>query len=645
MMAPVADVTPRQVAAIAGAAAIVTCSVISASMQANAPTAPESIDTVFVRSIGGGPFDGHFNSPHGIAVDVRGRVFVTDSGYCRVQVFDADGKFLDKWGTPGDGPGQFRRPWGIALDGAGQVYVTDHANSRIQVFTHDGRFVRAWGSTGTAPGQFRQPEGIAVDRNGIVFVADSVNLRVQVFTAEGRLLRSWGSKGNGDGQFLRRDWKGDARGPAGIAVSASGDVYVSGPLNSRVQVFTAEGAFLRKWGGVGTPIAPTGLALESTGDALVISSEGGTSRNAFSVQRFTPTGEFKRRWGGNGYGPGEFDEPGAVAVDANGNIYVADTGNNRIQKFNSRGGFVTQWGSSGDGWLRGPHDVALDPSGNVYVADGKNRRIQKFAPDGTFLLAWGSPKRPPTGAGYFESPISVAVDVDSRVYVSDLLAHRIQVFTETGKFIRMWGGRGDGSGAVEFPRDLMVDRAAGQGYLLDNRRGADTMEFPGALALDRTGHVYVLDHQRLVRFTTDGMNPGFLKRPTDFFATDLAIARDGNIYLTEADADRRLSRVRVISPAGEELASWSSASRGDGEFFGRPWIALDPTGRVFLVDWRKCRVEVFSPSGTFLGRWGSCGFGEGQFGEASGIAVDATGKVFVADYTNNRVHVFQVRTR
>ena len=74
-------------------------------------------------------------------------------------------------------------------------------------------------------------------------------------------------------------------------------------------------------------------------------------------------------------------------------------------------------------------------------------------------------------------------------------------------------------------------------------------------------------------------------------------------------------------------------------------MALDPAGRVFLVDWQKCQVEVFSPNGTFLGRWGSCGFGEGQFGQAAGIAVDATGQVFVADYTNNRVHVFQVRIR
>jgi DNA-binding beta-propeller fold protein YncE len=647
--------TPRQAAVIVGVAAMVTCSDLTTSAQSTASRSePASIEAVFVRSLGGGLLDGHFNSPHGIAVDDQSRVFVTDGCYSRVQVFDTDGKFLYKWGTYGDAPGEFRRPWGIALDAAGQVYVTDRASSRIQVFTNGGRFVRAWGSVGSAPGQFRHPEGIAVHRDGTVFVADSYNLRVQVFTAEGRFLRSWGgARSRGDGQFVSPGWKGPGPGPAGIAVSAAGEVYVSDPSNSRVQVFTIEGTFLRKWGPfatpaatangrrVGTLIGPTGLALEPTGHVLVISSGGGATGMSFNVQRWTPTGEFQRRWGGIGYAPGEFDTPVGIAVDANGNFYVADTGNNRVQKFNRHGGFVTQWGSSGDGWLRGPIDVALDPSGNVYVADGRNSRIQKFAPDGTFLTAWGSPKRTPTGAGHFVFLHSIAVDVDSRVYVSDTVDHRIQVFSHTGQFIRMWGGRGDGSGALEFPRDLDVDRAR-QGYVLDSRRGADTLEFPGALALDRAGHVYVLDHQRLVRFTTDGRSPGFLKRPADFRATDLAIGGDGNIYFVETSADSGLSRIRIISPAGTEPASWPLPSSGDGKRGGRTRMALDPAGRVFVVDSRQCQVEVFGSNGTYAGRWGSCGFGEGQFGEASGIAVDATGQVFVADYTNNRVHVFQV---
>jgi sugar lactone lactonase YvrE len=252
------------------------------------------------------------------------------------------------------------------------------------------------------------------------------------------------------------------------------------------------------------------------------------------------------------------------------------------------------------------------------VADERNRRIQKFASDGTFLTAWGSPKPTPTGAGHFVFLHSIDVDADSRVYVSDTVGHRVQVFSRTGQFIRLWGGRGDGSGAVEFPHDLAIDRG-GQGYRLD--------------------------HRRLVRFTTDGGTPGFMKRPADFFASDLAIDGHGNVYFIEAEPDRGLTRIRIISPAGTELASWPLVRSGDGKLGGRRRMALDPVGRVFVSDWRKCQIEVFGSNGTLLGRWGSCGFGEGQFGEASGIAVDATGQVFVADYTNNRVHVFQVSIR
>ena len=134
----------------------------------------QALEVTFVRSIGGSFRDGQFKNPRGIATDHEGRVFVVDSGYSRIQVFDGDGAFLTKWGTAGTEPGKFRGPWGIALD-RGLVYVTDAGNSRVQVFTPDGGFVRAWGSPGTAPGQFRQPKGIAVDRDGNVLVAVSHN--------------------------------------------------------------------------------------------------------------------------------------------------------------------------------------------------------------------------------------------------------------------------------------------------------------------------------------------------------------------------------------------------------------------------------------------------------------------------------------
>src|SRR5438876_663229 len=90
------------------------------------------------------------------------------------------------------------------------------------------------------------------------------------------------------------------------------------------------------------------------------------------------------KWGSQGTGNGQFKNPSYVAVDSSGNVYVADSGNNRIQKFNSDGTFITKWGSTGtaDGQFRGPDGFAIDSSGNVYVADYGNNRIQVFAPKG-----------------------------------------------------------------------------------------------------------------------------------------------------------------------------------------------------------------------------------------------------------------------
>ncbi|MEZ4519617.1 MAG: hypothetical protein R3C44_23235 [Chloroflexota bacterium] len=123
-------------------------------------------------------------------------------------------------------------------------------------------------------------------------------------------------------------------------------------------------------------------------------------------------------------------------MDGSGNVYVADTNNNRIQKFDSAGTFITKWGAnggdgtsgSGDGQFKGPYGVAVDGSGNVYVADLINNRIQKFDSTGTYLLQWGSNG---TGNGQFDSPIGVAVDGSGNVYVADSVNNRIQKFSQS----------------------------------------------------------------------------------------------------------------------------------------------------------------------------------------------------------------------
>ncbi len=278
-------------------------------------------------------------------------------------------------------------------------------------------FVTKWGSTGSGHGQFNVPLGVAVDASGHVFVADAHNDRIQKFRSDGTFVTQWGSNGSGDGQFSF---------PVGVAVDGSGNVYVADTNNERIQKFTNTGTFLTKWG---SGPEPGGVAVDASGNVFVAESNG--SR----IDKFTNTGTFLLTFGTEGSGDGEFANPVGVAVDGSGNVFVADgsfffPGNNRIQKFTNAGSFLTKWGSpgSGDGQFDQPQGIAVDGSGNVFVTEGShNTRIQKFTNTGTFLGQWGC-NVAGSADGLFSDPRGLAVDGSGNVYVADSLNSRIQKF-------------------------------------------------------------------------------------------------------------------------------------------------------------------------------------------------------------------------
>lgn len=279
------------------------------------------------------------------------------------------------WDVPPTAGGQGNGTQGIAVDNEGWVYVADAEGRRVLVFSDEGRLLRTIEPDARHPKILRRPFGLMFDGKDRLYVTDYDADQVQVFSTEGKFLLAWGWEGKSNGQF---------RAPVAIDQDSAGNVYVVEFYGMRVQKFTHDGKFLLTWGskapwGKPSPpeqlLYPDGLAV-GPGDEIYVTDSGHDRIKIFNAQ-----GKFLREWGVKGIKPGDLNAAGGLAFDAEGRLHEADSANHRVQMFTAEGKFLGEWYLPNAGTLKvwSPHGLRAVGSKVLYVSDVAENRIYKLA--------------------------------------------------------------------------------------------------------------------------------------------------------------------------------------------------------------------------------------------------------------------------
>jgi streptogramin lyase len=566
-----------------------------------------------------------FYYPNGVAVDSAGNIYVADSGNHTIREVTPVGTdwvvttLAGLAGSAGGANGtnsaaRFNYPAAVAVDSAGNVYVSDTANHTIREVTPVGTnwvvtpLVGLAGCTGTNDGtgsaaRFYYPNGVAVATNGTVYVADSANCTIRKVTPSGT---NWGVTTLATGF----NW------PCGVTVDRAANVYVADTDNNAIRKVTPGGVVTTlagfvsysSWGtndGTGTAARfafPCSVAVDTNGTVYVADSGNSTIRKVTPAAVVTTLAGLAGNNTGSADGTGStarFYAPGSIAVDTNGNVYVSDCGNNTIRKVTPGGVVTTLAGLAGHAGsangtnsaarFNGPYGVAVDTNGTVYVADSGNSTIRKVTPVGTNWvvttlagLAGCTGTNDGTGsAARFNWPGRLAVDSAGNLYVADMYNNAIRKVTPVGT---NW---------------VVTTLAAG-------------FNAPHGVAVDTNGNVYVADfyNQRICKVT-----------PTGVVTTLAGLA--GNI----GSVDATNSAARFACPIG---------------------VAVDMAGNVYVLDNGDYTIRKVTPLET---NWvvttlaGLAGYiaeidGTGsaaRFNSPTGIAVDMVGNVYVGDYGNSTI--------
>ena len=545
----------------------------------------------------------------GVATDAAGRIFVLDSENDRVQAFTPDGTQIASWGdstlidtSPGNADDGLGISAGGIAAGGGAVYVADPGFDRVARVPFDGH---AFGtpSFSAASLGLANPQGLGLDPGATrLFVADDDNDRVLVLDPASLALETqFGSHGTGLGQFQN---------PYDVAADAAGRLYVADNLNNRVDVFDAAsfnplGAFGRGGRGV-----PGQFAIVRSVGALADDPRGGvavadTANNR--VQTLDAAGNVTAAWGIQGRGAGYVTRPRGVAFAPDGGIVVADTFDHRVERFGPDGAYAGQYGlisastgfaTPGDaaGQLDLPRGVAYDASGNLWVADSGNDRVVELAPDGSVLRTVGG----------LSSPAAVATGACG-VVIADTGHDQVQ---QLGGAI--YGGLSHPDAVA---CDGTTIYAADDAHVTDLTHGMQVpgaWDHPAGLAAGG-GKLYVAEPRRVVQVSGGVATPiageGSEAGDVDG-AAGLALSPDGRTLLVADSGNDRVLRFDAPGVAVPHPAALSVAV----DAFTRGRVTSDPPGIECATDCGQhygagsavTLTAAPQPGSTFAGWTGAC---------------------------------------
>lgn len=534
-----------------------------------------------------------------------------------------------------DGSGSNARlmnPTGVAVDSAGNIYIADGGDHTVRKVTPDGSVSTLAGSSGLAgsndgaasDARFLYPAAIAVDAAGNVYVTDSGSHTVRKITAGGvtTIAGTPGVAGHADGVGTAALFYA----PQGIAVDGAGNVYVSDTNNSTLRKISANGTVTTLAGAAG-----------ETGGA------DGTGASA------------------------RFNYPCGLAVDAIGDVYVADFDNSEIRKVTPDGNVTTLAGAASqagnaDGQGSGarfdhPMGVSVDGAGNIYVIDTSSQTIRLISPGGSVSTRAGMPGvgGRSDGAGAtarFFFPAGIAATSAGTVYVADTGNHALRVMTPDGTVGTLAG-------------------TTGQAGSTDGTGSAALFAYPDGVALDGSGNLFVADRNNNVirKIAPGGAVTTFagaagLPGSADGAGgaarfngpTGVAVDGSGNVYV----ADAGNSTIRKITADGgvttfAGLAGVAGSADGTGSaarFNAPQGVAADGVGNVYVADTNNSTIRKVTSNGTvatLAGAAGQNGGGDGPGGSARfsspyAVAVDSSGNVYVADFFNATIRKISADT-